>query len=179
MKKSLLFCLLTAFGLTVVTPLYAQDSWSVKAELGGAAMLYKLGVSRCILPNWWLSAGVGSIRLLENGTEKALQITSIPIQLFYDLPFKNGKSGLECGIGLSNLLLSGDLLEAGGSTQWHLNPHLLLQYRHHLSNTHWVFRIGINPVVGTKSILDPTVQAFQPLGFRIVPMPLLGLGYRF
>lgn len=92
MKKSLLFCLLTAFGLTVVTPLYAQDRWSVKAELGGSALLYQLGVSRRILPNWWLSAGVGSIRLLENGTEKALQITSIPVQLLYDLPLKMGKA---------------------------------------------------------------------------------------
>lgn len=179
MKKHLLICLLFAFGSVATTTLHAQGSWTVKAELGGAGLLYQVGVSRTIHPKWSLGLGVGSFRLIERGTENALQITSIPIQLLYDIPLKNGKNGLECGIGLSNLILNGDLLEAGGSTQWHLNPHLLIHFRHTFTNSPWLFRAGINPVFGTKSIVDPTVQAFRPFGLSIMPLPTFGFGYRF
>lgn len=156
---------------------FAQKNWLVKAELGGGAMTYQLGAALQI-NRLQMGVGVGHVLLLEEGTEKQLGITTVPVQLLYSVPFGSESHAMELGLGVSNLVLSGDLLESGGSTQWHLNPHALLQYRFAPANKSWQFRAGIQPVLGTRSILSPTREAFRPFGLPVLPLPMLGLAYR-
>lgn len=156
---------------------FAQKNWLVKAELGGGATTYQLGAALEI-DRWQMGVGVGHVLLLEEGTEKQLGITTVPVQMLYSVPFGSGLHAMELGLGVSNLVLSGDLLESGGSMQWHLNPHALLQYRYAPANKSWQFRAGIQPVLGTRSILSPTREAFRPFGLPVLPLPMLGLAYR-
>lgn len=155
----------------------AQKSWLIKAELGGGALTYQLGAAR-EWNRWQLSLGIGQVFLLEAGTETRLSVTTLPIQLLHVFPLGEKGHGMELGLGITNLIMHGDLLESGGSTQWHLNPHALLQYRYAPSGKHWQLRAGIQPVLGTRSLLDPTWQAFSPFGLRVLPMPMLGVAYR-
>lgn len=155
----------------------AQQQWLLKAELGGGAMTYQLGAALQI-NRWQIGVGVGHLLLLEEGTEKQLGITTVPMQVLYAVPFKSNTHGMELGLGISNLILRGDLLESGGTTQWHLNPHALLQYRYAPADKHWQFRAGVQPVLGTRSILSATMEAFKPFGWPVLPLPVIGLAYR-
>lgn len=159
------------------SPAKAQTQWSLKAELGGGGLLPQLGAN-IAFNRWQLGLGVGSLGIFETGTEKSLWITTLPLQLSYFKPFGTGKHGLEVGIGIANLFLRGDLLEAGGSSQWHLNPHAVFQYRFSPVEKPWLFRVGIQPIYGTGSILSPTREAFRPFGLPVLPMLMLGMGYR-
>ena len=174
-KLIILFSVLLGTGCW--SPAAAQKSWLLKAELGGGAMTYQLGAALQI-NRWQIGVGVGHVLLLEEGTENQLGITTVPIQVLYDVPFKSNTHGMELGLGISNLILRGDLLESGGTTQWHLNPHALLQYRYAPADKHWQFRAGVQPVLGTRSLLSPTREAFRPFGLPVLPLPVLGVAYR-
>lgn len=170
--------LLSLFTIVAWLPTaFGQQNWLIKAELGGGAMTYQLGAALEI-NRWQMGVGVGHVLLLEEGTEKQLGITTVPVQMLYSVPFGSESHAMELGLGVSNLVLRGDLLESGGSTQWHLNPHALLQYRFAPANKSWQLRIGVQPVLGTRSILSPTREAFRPFGLPVLPLPMLGLAYR-
>ena len=89
----------------------------------------------------------------------------------------NNQHGLEFGLGTMNLLTNGNLVEYKGTTDFFVNPNLVLAYRYRPQAGAWWIRAAFTPYYGTSSITNPEVTSFQAFGSRFQPWGGLGFGY--
>jgi hypothetical protein len=161
----------------------AQDSTIHKnvvlLEIGGNGLAYSVNYERFINKNINTRAGLSFYNIIENQTDKSMIVMSFPISFNYLLSLGNQKHYIETGMGVMNLITSGDLVEYKGVTNYYLNPFLNLGYRYEPIKNRFLYRIGLSPFLGTTSLTNPTEQGFQPLGSKVQIWGHIGIGYRF
>lgn len=163
--------------------LNAQDSGNnknmVMLEIGGNGLVYSVNYERSLRQNFKTRAGFSFFKIIENQTEKSLIVMSYPISLNYLLDLGRKSHFLETGIGLMNLVTSGNLVEYKGVTNYYLNPFVNLGYRYEPTKNRFLYRIGLSPFLGTRSLTNPTEQGFQPLGAKFQIWGYMGVGFKF
>jgi len=161
----------------------AQKSYfgSIQLELAGTGLLYNVSYEHSFLEGRLRPrVGYGYLLLQEQGTDKSMHLMSFPLGFSYLIAFGGGQHNLELGAGLMNLLLTGDMVEYEGQTDFYLNPWLLIGYRLELNESPWLFRIHLTPFLASKSLIDATEKKFRPIiPGDIQPFAGLGVGYRF
>lgn len=173
---------LLAFFLICSTS-YSQETSSYKNavvfDLGGNGLAYSINYERSLSSKINARAGFSFWRINENQTAKSLIVMSYPISFNYMINLSDERHFIETGLGIMNLLTSGDLVEYKGITNYYLNPFLNLGYRYKPAKNRFVYRAGLSPFLGTKSLTNPTEQGFQPLGSKIQIWGYIGIGYQF
>lgn len=169
--------------LIISSKTYAQDSSnyknSVMLEIGGNGLAYSINYERFLNKNINARAGFSLFKIIENQTDKSMIVMSYPISFNYLINLARQKHLIETGIGVMNLVTSGDLVEYKGVTNYYLNPFLNLGYRYEPTKNRFLYRIGLSPFLGTTSLTNPTEQGFQPLGSKVQIWGHIGIGYRF
>lgn len=167
----------------LVSGTHAQEARDYKNavvfELGGNGLAYSLNYERRFDQNVHTRVGFSAWKIIENQTDKSLTVMSFPVSFNYLNHLGGQKHYLESGLGVMNLVTTGDLVEFKGVTNYYLNPFVNLGYRYQPVNRRWTFRAGLSPFLGTKSVTNPTAQGFRPLGSRVQAWGYLGIGYRF
>jgi hypothetical protein len=161
----------------------AQDSIyyknAVMLEIGGNGLAYSANYERFLSKNINARAGFSLFKIIENQTDKSMIVMSYPISFNYLINLSRQKHFIETGIGVMNLITSGDLVEYKGVTNYYLNPFLNFGYRYEPTKNRFLYRIGLSPFLGTTSLTNPTEQGFQPLGSKVQIWGHIGIGYRF
>jgi hypothetical protein len=177
------YILLLLFWTLISLKSMAQESKTFKnavvVELAGNGLVYSFNYERHSKKDIYLRFGVSMWRIIENQTEKSITVMSYPISLNHLINLGNQKHYLDTGIGVMNLITTGNLVEYKGLTNYYLNPFVNLGYRYSPSKNSFTYKIGFSPFWGTKSWFHPTNQGFQPLGNNIQIWGYLGIGYRF
>lgn len=172
-----LLCILLALNA------YAQESTRFKhavgLELGGNGLAYSLQYERHFTANLHARAGFSVWQIAERQTDKSMTIMSYPISCNYLFNLGGQQHAVETGIGVMNLVTSGDLVEYKGVVNYYLNPFVNAGYRYSPLNRRLIYKIGLSPFIGTKSWTNPTEQGFRPLGSAVQIWGYVGLGYRF
>jgi len=163
----------------VVTLQAQKQKNSLGIELGGGGLAYSINYERHFSEKISLRLGFSFLSINERQTEKTLAVMSYPISVNYLINISGQKHFLETGIGAMNLITSGDLVEYKGVSDFFLNPFLKLGYRYSPTNNRWVYKIGLSPFLGTKSLTHPTAQGFQLFGSETQIWGYVGMGYRF
>ncbi len=178
-----LFNLLILMILFVNLRTNAQDSCfnknAVLMEIGGNGLLYSINYERFVSKNLNAKVGNSFFKIIEKQTDKSMIVMSYPISFNYLINLSKQNHFIETGVGVMNLITSGDLVEYNSVTNYYLNPFLNLGYRYKPTKNRFLFRIGFSPFLGTKSITNPTDQRFQPLGSKVQIWGYTGIGYRF
>jgi len=175
LKLNILFII-----LFFVLTLQAQEHKnSLGIELGGGGLAYSINYERHVSDKISSCLGFSFLNIVERQTEKTLTVMSYPISVNYLINLSRQKHFLETGIGAMNLITSGDLVEYKGVSNYFLNPFVNLGYRYAPTNNRWVYKIGLSPFLGTKSLTHPTAQGFMLLGNEIQIWGYVGMGYRF
>ena len=176
MKKLILIFFVCVFPVIIK----AQTSKnSVVFELGGNGFGYSINYERYFVSNVNGRVGFSFFYVRENQTEKTLSVMSYPISTNYLFDIGGEKHFIETGIGVMNLLTSGDLVEYKGVTNFYINPFLNLGYRYRSQEKKITFKAGITPFYGTKSLTNPTEQGFSPFGSRFQIWGVVGIGFNF
>ncbi len=179
-NKSILFILAS---LLIGLRTNAQDSTNYKNavtfELGGNGLTYSFNYERHLTKNFNTRIGFSFWKIIENQTEKSMTIMSYPVSLNYWLNIRNQKHFLETGIGVMNLVTSGNLVEYKGVVNYYLNPFVNLGYKYEPLNNKLNYKIGFSPFIGTKALTNPSEQGFQPLGNKIQIWGYIGVGFNF
>lgn len=178
MKTSLKLILLLIF---TVNPLLSQNNSHKQAivlEIGGKGLIYSLNYEYEILENINASIGISYLSLQESQTDKSSSLLSFPLGVTYKYPIAGENHYVEGGLGLMNLIISGDLVEYEGNTDYFLNPTLLLGYRYEPINEGWLFKVSFTPFLGTKSLTNSDGTSFQPLGSPFQMWGSLSVGYK-
>jgi hypothetical protein len=161
----------------------AQDSTNYKnaviLEIGGNGLAYSVNYERFLSKNFNARVGFSIFKIIENQTDKSMFVMSYPISFNYLINLGKQKHFFETGIGLMNLVTSGDLVEFKRVTNYYLNPFLNFGYRYEPTKSRFLYRIGLSPFLGTTSLTNPTEQGFQPLGSKVQIWGNIGIGYRF
>lgn len=154
---------------------------SVQLEFAGTGLLYNVSYEHTFLKGRLRPRiGYGYLLLQEEKTEKSMHLMAFPVGCSYLFPFAGGLHNFELGTGLMNFMLTGDMVEYEGHTDFYLNPWLLLGYRAELRESPWLFRVHVLPFIASKSLIDPTEKKFRPIiPGDIQPFAGLGVGYRF
>lgn len=160
----------------------AQDSFNYKnaviVEIGGNGLAYSVNYERFLTDNLNSRVGFSVWKIIENQTDKSLTVMSYPISFNYLIKLGSQKHFLETGIGVMNLVTSGNLVEYNEITNYYLNPFLNLGYQCQAKNR-IIYRVGLSPFFGTKSLTNPTEQGFYPLNSKIQIWGYFGIGYKF
>lgn len=170
-----LFLLFTSF-----IDLAAEDNiptHSVNFELGGRGLLYSLNYEYNFNKNFVASVGFSFLNISESDISKSSMIMSFPISSSYLLDI-NDEHHLEFGIGLTNLLITGDLVEYEGNTDLFINPNIIIGYRFYPERSSWYFKAIFTPFLGTKSLTNSTGTQFQPFGSLIQAWGGIAIGYK-
>lgn len=176
------FCLLNLvlIGISVVS--FAQVSTvkrnALMVELGGNGLLYSLNYEHSLYKRINARIGVSMFQIIENQTEKSIIVMSYPVSFNYLFDLGRQQHYLESGVGLMNLITSGDLVEYKGVTNYYLNPFINLGYRYEPKDSRYLYRIGLSPFLGTGSITNPTEQGFKPLGSSFQIWGYLAFGFK-
>lgn len=149
---------------------------AVNIEIGGKGLLYSINYEYQFAENFMASAGISFLHISESEIDKSSNFWSFPISASYIYEFSGGHC-VEAGIGIMNLVVSGDLVEYAGSTDYFLNPTIIAAYRYQPVESKWRFRIAATPFVGTKSPTHSEGTAFQPLGAVFQIWGGLSIGY--
>jgi hypothetical protein len=147
-------------------------------ELGGNGFAYGFHYDRQVYQDIHARAGFSIFRVIENQTEKTLLVMSYPLSCNYLYNLSGEKHFLEGGIGLMNLVTTGDLVEYKGITNYYLNPFLNLGYLYKPPGKKWIYKAGLTPFFGTKSVTNPTEQGFEPFGNAFQIWGTIGVGYQ-
>jgi hypothetical protein len=178
---TLIFSILTLLFVGLRTN--AQDSGNYKNavmfEIGGNGLAYSVNYERFLRKNFNARAGFSLFNIIESQTDKSMIIMSYPISCNYLINIGRQKHFIETGIGLMNLITSGDLVDYKGVTNYYLNPFLNFGYRYEPTKNRLLYRVGLSPFLGTKSLTNPTEQGFQPLGSIVQIWGYMGIGYKF
>ncbi len=175
LKLNILF-IITIFVVTM----HAQERKnSLGIELGGGGLAYSINYERHITEKIISRFGFSFLNIIERQTEKTLTIMSYPISVSYLINLSGKKHFLETGIGAMNLVTTGDLVEFKGVSNYFLNPFVNFGYRYASTSNPWVYKIGLSPFLGTKSLTNPTDQGFLLFGSATQIWGYVGLGYRF
>lgn len=156
-----------------------EDQNAVFFELGGNGLAYGFHYDRHIDYNIHGRAGFSIFRVIENQTEKSLLVMSFPLSFNYRYDLSQGKHFLEGGLGIMNLVTTGDLVEYQGITNYYLNPFINAGYLYKPPGQKWIYKAALTPFLGTKSVTNPTEQGFQPFGNAFQIWGTLGVGYHF
>jgi len=148
-------------------------------EIGGGGLLYSLNYEHNIKQNFVARAGISFLQIKEKQTEKFLKVMSIPLSFSYLKNIYLDKHFLEVGVGIMDLMTSGDLVEYKGTTDIFLNPYLIAGYRYRPIAKEWNFILSFTPFYGTKSLTNPTEQSFQPFGKKLQIWGNIGVVYNF
>lgn len=152
---------------------------AVMLEIGGNGFIYSVNYERFLSKNINGRAGFSGWKIIENQTNKSMIVISFPISFNYLINLSNQKHFIETGIGVMNLITSGDLVEYKGVTNYYLNPFINLGYIYKPTKNRLSYRAGLSPFLGTKSFINPAKQSFQPLGSKMQIWGYIGIGYRF
>lgn len=152
---------------------------SITIELGGGGLAYSINYENLIKQNFVARAGFSYLLIMENQTEKVLNVITIPLSFSYLQNIKSNKHFIEMGIGTMDLITSGNLVEYKGVTDIFINPYLIAGYRYRPADKKWTFKLSLTPFYGTKSLTNPTDQGFVPFGRKIQMWGTLGIGYNF
>lgn len=160
----------------------AQDSSYCKNaavfEIGGNGLTYSFNYERFVSKKFNARAGFSIFKIIENQTDKSMIVMSYPISFNYLINLSKQKHFIETGLGVMNLITSGDLVEYKGVTNYYLNPFLNFSYRFEPTKNRFLYRIGLSPFLGTTSLTNPTEQGFQPLGNKVQIWGHIGVGYK-
>jgi hypothetical protein len=173
--------LIILFTITLfVLNLQAQElKNSLTIELGGGGLAYSINYENLIKQKFVARAGFSYLLIMENQTEKTLNVITIPLSISYLQNIKSNKHFIEMGIGTMDLITDGDLVEYNRVTNIFINPYLIAGYRYRPIDKKWTFKISLTPFYGTKSLTNPTDQGFMPLGNKIQMWGTIGIGYNF
>ncbi len=174
-----IFITLFAFILFVFQAQARELKNSLMIEFGGGGLAYSLNYERLIKQQFITRAGFSHFIIVENQTDKTLNVTTIPLSFSYLQKMSGNKHFLEMGIGTMDLITSGDLVEYKGVTNIFINPYLIAGYRYKSTDKKWNFKISLTPFFGTKSLTNPTDQGFMPFGRKIQLWGSIGIGYSF
>jgi len=152
---------------------------SFTIEIGGGGLVYSINYENLVNQKIVARAGLSYFLLIENQTEKTLNVITVPLSVSYLLNISRKKHFLEMGIGTMDLITSGDLVEYKGVTDFFINPFLIAGYRYRPIDKKWTFKISLTPFYGTKSLTNPTDQGFMPFGSKIQLWGTIGMGYNF
>jgi len=160
--------------------LHSQDfKNSLLIETGGGGLAYSINYEHLVKQKFVARAGFSYFLIMENQTEKMLNVITIPLSFSYLLNIKSNKHFVEMGIGTMDLITSGDLIEYKGVTSIFLNPYLIAGYRYRPTDKRWTYKISLTPFYGTKNLPNPTDQGFMPFGRKIQMWGTVGIGYNF
>jgi len=152
---------------------------SLTLELGGGGLAYSINYEHLIKQKFIVRAGLSYISILENQTDKTMNLVTIPLSLSYLQNIKSNKHFIELGLGTMDLITSGNLVEFKGVTNVFINPYFIAGYRYWPTNRKWNFKISLTPFYGSKSLTNPTDQGFMPLGSKIQWWGAIGTGFNF
>jgi len=162
---------------------FAQDSSSLKnglsVEVGGNALLYSVNYERNLSTKAVAKGGMSIWKVIENQTNKSLTIMCYPVSFNYLFHLRTPKHAIETGMGVMNLITSGNLVEYKGVTNYYINPFLNVGYRYSPAKNPFWYGVGLSPFLGTKSLTHPTEQGFLPLGNNVQLWGYLRIGYAF
>jgi hypothetical protein len=163
----------------VVTMQAQERKNSIGFEFGGGGLAYSINYERHINEKFISRIGFSFLNITERQTEKTLTVMSYPISVSYLINLSGQKHFLETGIGAMNLFTTGDLVEFKGVSNIFLNPFVNLGYRFASTSNPLIYKIGLSPFLGTKSLTNPSSQGFQLFGSESQIWGYVGLGYRF
>ena len=158
---------------------YAQNTRSaVVLEIGGQGLSYSLNYEYSFSDHLKGRIGISFLNIKENETGKTGNLMSFPLSLSYvHYLDDNDQHGLEFGLGTMNLLTKGNLVEYKGTTDFFINPNLILAYRYRSQSGDWWLRTAFTPYYGTTSMINSEGNSFQAFGSQFQPWGGLSLGY--
>lgn len=177
MKKYIAFLMCVVFVSTL--SLNAQNNipkHAISFELGGRGLLYSINYEYQFADNFVATAGISFLHLMESEIDKSSELISYPVSVNYLLELSE-EHYAELGVGVMNLITTGDLVEYSGNTDYFLNPTLLLGYRYKPTDSRWHFKAMATPFFGTKSPTNDEGTSFQPLGAVFQIWGGLSVGY--
>ncbi len=152
---------------------------SLKFELGGSGLLYSFSYENCQFnERLLLDLGMGYLQIIENETNHSMHLVSVPLGASWLFISNSNAHALQLGVGLMNFIMTGDIVEYGGQTDWFLNPYFRVGYRYSMSKSPWFFHVSLTPFYASKSLMDPTERPFS----LIIPgsiQPYAGLGFGY
>ncbi len=165
--------------LLLATNLFGQNNvnrHSISFELGGRGLIYSINYEYKFVDDFVVSAGISFFHLMESETDKSSELMSFPISIGYLLELGEGHY-TEFGLGIMNLINTGDLVEYSGNTDYFMNPTVSVGYRYQPQDSRWIFKALATPFLGTKSPTNNEGTAFQPLGSVFQIWGGLSVGY--
>lgn len=174
-----LFLALFQVGLHSYAQTVKSTHNAIVLDIGGNGLAYSINYERTLSSSFHLRAGVSFWKMHEIQTEKSLLVMAYPISINHLINLSHQKHFIETGVGIMNLITTGDLVEYKGITNYYMNPFANLGYRYLPAKNRMVYRAGLSPFLGTKSLTNPTEQGFQPTGSKVQLWGYVGIGFRF
>ena len=157
---------------------------SVGLEIGGPGLVYTVNYQYHFNSKWSGRLGTGFLRIQENETEKSLNFFVIPLELKHSFDLsQNGAHLLILGLGLQNIIGSGDIVSNESQMDVFINPFLSLGYQFNFKNGLYL-QANFTPFYGTRSLTRESgfFELYDPLvidGTTIHIWGGIGFGYRF
>lgn len=174
MKKILLLSILSIIQVNA-----QQYKSAINLEIGGSGLVYNLGYERFLRKSLSLNFGASYIKIEEQQTGKKFNIITFPVSSSHLINIHSNKHFTEAGLGIMNLVTSGDLIEYKKQTDYYMNPFIKLGYRFVSQSNRWQYKLTFTPFYASKSINRPTQQGFSISGGTYQLWGGMSLGYKF